>query len=229
MVESLSLAERMAAAARDLQDQGDPRQLLEAAVRLAVDNVGGADAAAISVVQRRRQVETFAQTAEYVVKADRLQYELQEGPCLDAVWEERVVHSPDLREERRWPTWAPRVVEEMEVRSMLCFQLFTHEDTVGALNLYAREPQAFDARDRDDGLALAAHIAVATVAAQKIEHLETAVESRTVIGQAVGMLMERFDLGSERAFALLVRISSHANRKLRDIAEDVVARRDLEI
>lgn len=227
MPDAKSLSERMADAARDLQNQDDPQRTLDAAVRLAVSNVSGAHAAAISLVERRERIETIAYTDDYAVKADHMQYDLREGPCLDAIWVERIVHSPDLRTETRWTTWAPRVVEELGVGSMLCFQLFTIHDTVGGLNLYSREPRAFDERGRDDGLALAAHIAVAVVSAKKIQQLEAAVESRTIIGEAIGMMMERFGLSSERAFGLLTRLSSDSNTKVREIAEQIVTTREL--
>jgi len=221
------LAERMARAARDLQDQDDPQGTLDRAVQLALDNVRGADAAGLTLVHRRRRLESPAWTSDVVDRADRLQEELGEGPCLDAIFEEQVVHAPDLLDEDRWSRWAPRVAEELDVRSMLCLRLFTHEDTVGALNLYAAEPRAFDAASRDDGLAIAAHVAVAVAAAKKIDQLSTAVQSRTVIGQAIGITMERYDLDADRAFDVLSRISPQTNRRLVDVATELVDTRRL--
>ena len=217
----------MAEAARDLQAQDDPRHVCRAAARLAVANIDGADDAAISVVQRNKGIETLGETAAYVAAADRLQYELQEGPCLDAVWEERVVHSPVLAADSRWPRWASRVVDQLSVRSMMCFRLFTVEDTIGGLNLYARTDHAFSGRDREDGSALAAHIAVADASVQRITNLNEALTSRTVIAEAIGMLMERFELTPDLAFRVLTRVSTNSNMKLRDIAADIVARRDV--
>ncbi len=221
------LAERMINAARTLQDEDDPQATLDAAVRIAAFNVRGCDAAAISMVHRRDRVTTPAYTSEDALGADLLQYTLGEGPCLDAAWVERVVHSADLAADPRWPVWAPRVAREHGAHSVLCLQLFTHGDSLGALNLYSRTRGAFDARDRDDGMALAAHIAVAVAAAQKIQQLADALASRTIISQACGILMERYGLDGRRAFDVLARISSHDNVKLRDVARGLVESRRL--
>ncbi len=86
---------------------------------------------------------------------------------------------------------------------------------------------AFTAEDIADGLALAAHVAVALAGAQEIEHLEHALRGRTVIGQATGILMERFDLDPERAFSVLSRMSQQKNAKLREIAGEIVTTRKL--
>lgn len=218
------LAQRLSDAARELQGVG-PQETMDDAVRLAVNNVHGADAAGLSLVRRRRRVESPAFTEDYVKRSDELQNDLNEGPCLDAIFREKLVHAPDLTNEGRWPRWAPRIAEDFGVRSMMCFQLFTNEDTVGALNLYSTTPDAFDAVDRDDGLAFAAHVAVAVAAAQKIEQLDTAVARRTVIGKALGILMERYDFSDDAAFAVLSRLSSQSNRKLFEVAEEIVRTR----
>lgn len=105
---------------------------------------------------------------------------------------------------------------------MVSFQLFTHADTIGALNLYSRGKDGFGVEDRHDGLALAAHIAIAITAADAIDHLGQALSSRTVTGQATGMLMERFKVTPDVAFRVLTRVSNEENIKLRDLAERLV-------
>ena len=217
-----ALAERMAEAARALQDETNTQTTMDVAVRLAVDNVRGCDAAAFSLVKRGGRLETPAYTDEAALAGDLLQYELGEGPCVDAAWEERLVHSGDLSGDPRWPTWGPRVVRELGVHSMLCLQLFTHANTLGALNLYSRTPNAFDREDLDDGVALAAHVAIALSASQNRADLVTALDSRTVIGQATGVLMERYGIDAAKAFALLSRVSSDSNTKIRDLARELV-------
>lgn len=221
------LADRMALAARELQGRADTQETLDSAVALAVDNVGGCDAAGISIVRRGRQIDTPAATDELVVEGDRLQYETGEGPCLSAIWESRTIYSPDLLTDARWPVWGPRVVLATGARSVLAFQLFTGGDTLGALNLYSRAVDGFDETDRDDGLALAAHVAVAVSGATTIANLNRALDSRTVIATAVGMLMERFDLDDARAFAVLSRISRTEEIKLRDVAALLLETRTL--
>lgn len=112
--------------------------------------------------------------------------------------------------------------DELGVGSMVCVQLFTHEDRVGALNMFASAPRAFDADDIDIALAVAAHAAVAATTAQEIDNLQSAVAGRTVIGQATGLLMQRFQLSDHGAFELLRRLSMEQNIKLADVARGIV-------
>lgn len=220
-----NLAEHLAGAARDLGSE-DVERTLEKAINLAVELIDGCDAAGVLVVRRHESIDTPVHTDELVRRGDELQYELKEGPCLDAIWEQETIHTPDLADDGRWPNWGPRVVEELGVRSMLCIQLFTSDLTVGALNLYSKSTAAFDEGEQTmEAQALAAHVAVALVSAQEIEHLHTALDSRTVIGQAEGILMERFDLSADRAFDVLQRVSSHTNTKLHRVAAELVRTR----
>jgi hypothetical protein len=144
---------------------------------------------------------------------DRLQYETGEGPCLDAIWTEETVYNPSLGYDRRWPRWGPRVVGETGAHSVLAFRLFTDRHTVGALNLCSRVHDAFDDTDRREGHALAAHIAIAVASVQQIDSLTDVLDPRSVIGQATGILMERYQLDQPRAFAVLARVSSTEERK----------------
>jgi len=222
-----SLAERIAAAARAMEGETNPSDTMERSLALVGQLVPGAQEAGFSMLHRGRAVDTPAATSDLVVRIDQLQYESQQGPCLDAIWESEVVRSPDIGSDDRWPTWGPRVVDDTGMRSVLCFRLFTHGDRLGALNLYSRQSDAFDEADVEHGLAMAAHSAIAVSAALEVEHLKVGMDRRTVIGQAQGILMERFDMDSEHAFALLTRLSSHSNRKLREIALEIVETRRL--
>lgn len=222
----LTLPDRMVRAARELANTSDAGTTLDSAVHLAAANVTGCDSAAITLIKKKAgEFTSPAHTDDLALAADQLQYTLGEGPCLQAAWEERVVHSPDLEQEDRWPVWAPQVVREHGALSVLCFQLFTDADTLGALNLYSRTKAGFDATDRDVGFALAAQIAVAVAKAEQIGQLAEALQSRTVIGQACGILMERFGLDGGTAFGVLARISSETNTKVRDLAHEVVETR----
>ena len=222
-----SLAELIAAAAREMEGETDPGATMDTAVALALDLVPHAEHAGISLIHRNGRIDTPATSSDVVSRVDQLQLEHNEGPCLDAIRESEVVRSPSVADDDRWPRWGQHVAKETEVRSMLCFRLFTHEDRLGALNLYSGRTDAFDEDDVEHGLAIAAHAAIAVAAAQEIAHLRAAVDSRTIIGQAQGMFMERYGLEAGRAFALLVRLSQESNRRLREIAEDVTHRRDL--
>lgn len=220
------LVQQLSSVARALRAESDVEHTLAKAVALAVDLLTGCDEAGVSLVHRRKRIDTPAATSDAVRCGDELQYELGEGPCLDAIWERETVSSQDLAADDRWPAWGPRVVEELGVRSMLCFQLFTDGDSLGALNLYSRTVDGFTDDDRVEGLALASHVSVALAAAQEIEGLGNSVASRTVIGQAEGILMERFDLSPVHAFAVLRRVSQARNIKLNHVAEELVRTRE---
>ncbi len=132
------------------------------------------------------------------------------------------MHIPDLGAESRWPQFTAAAVEA-GIGAMLCFPLFVAEATLGALNLYASRTGAFDAHARFTGLIVATHAAVAITGARQEETLTAALAHRDIIGQAKGIVMERFHLDAPRAFALLARLSQTENIKLRDIAEQLVA------
>jgi hypothetical protein len=196
-------------------------------VRLGIELIGNAAEAGISLVRRNGTVETSAASSDLVVEIDRLQYQHGEGPCLSAIRHAEYVYSPDIAEDERWPAWGREVAERTRIRSMFCFRIFVTGDTLGALNFYAPERDGFDDDDRDHGLALAAHAAIAMTAAFEIEHLKRGMDSRNLIGQAQGILMERYGITAEQAFSVLVRASTTRNIKLRDTAADLVDTRDL--
>lgn len=219
-----NLTERLAAAARSMRSEHDVQGTLQRAVELAPEVIKGCDQAGVSMVRARKRVDTPAATDDVVRRCDQIQYELNEGPCLDAIWHTETVSSADLGNDDRWPIWGRRV-SELGMRSALCFQLFTDQDNLGALNLYSTDLDGFGDDDYENGLALAAHVAVALAAAQEVESLNSAVASRTVIGQAEGILMERYDLQAEEAFAVLRRVSQDSNVKVAEIASDLVRTR----
>jgi transcriptional regulator with GAF, ATPase, and Fis domain len=217
-----SMRDVMAQAARGLQDSDDVEALMQLAVDIAVRDVRGADAAALSIMHRHGRVITPAATHDAAREADELQYIAGEGPCLDLMWDLPRLRVPNIATEQRWPAWAAAMAEHSGFQSMLVLCLFTTQDRLGTLNLYASRVDAFDQADVDHGEALAAHIAVAVRSAKEIAGLNVALDGRTVVGQAQGMLMERYGLDATGAFAVLTRVSSHSNRKLRDIARELV-------
>lgn len=153
--------EQLAAAARALEAGTSTQRTLERCVSLATELIDGCDYAGISFVRRKAPIETRPQLTLWMLRGDELQYSLQEGPCLDAIWDEETVHSPNLATEQRWPRWAPQVMDELGVASMLSFQLYTSQDTLGALNMYSKRVDAFDDDDFNAGMLLAAQGAVA--------------------------------------------------------------------
>jgi transcriptional regulator with GAF, ATPase, and Fis domain len=227
MVGAGSFPRLVAEAARSLQAEADSSDTMDLAVTLAVEVVQGAEDAAISLVHRSRTVETPAATSERAFKVDQIQYELQQGPCLSAIWEEEVVSCPNLESEDRWGEWAPRTVQETEIRSMLSFRMFTQQDRVGALSLYSTKPHAFTGADIESGISLAAHTAIAVVTARHEENMDIALDSRSLIGQATGIIMVQYDIDAVRAFAVLKRISQHSNVKIHEVAAEMTRTRQL--
>jgi GAF domain-containing protein len=220
------LRDELAAAAREMQDDS-PEEAMRRAVMLATQIIPGCDAAGVCVVYRGDRIDTHATSTDALRDIDALQHELDEGPCLDALREDHTVRSDDLSTDDRWPTWGPRVVEGMGLLSSVSYRLYLTDQDLGALNLYGKEASAFTDDDIHDGLALAAHVSVALAAAQKVQQLETALGGRTVIGQATGIVMERFELDSDRAFSVLSRMSQQRNVKIRVLAEQIVATRTI--
>lgn len=132
-----------------------------------------------------------------------------------------VVHVNHVRHDQRWPAFVPRAVN-LGLRSQLGVRVYLSDTTVGGLNLYSTQSDVIS----EDSVALAhlfaTQAAVALGRIRKVEQLMTALETRSVIGQAVGVLMERYKIDSDRAFNFLTRISQTSNTKLRDIAKSVV-------
>nr|WP_254185135.1 GAF and ANTAR domain-containing protein [Nocardioides panacis] len=184
---------------------------MERAVAVATEILPGCDAAGACVVHRGDRIDTHATSNDELRQVDALQHELGEGPCLDALQHHDTVHSDDLSTDERWPRWGPEVARRLGLFSIVSYRLFSTGDNLGALNLYGRSRAAFSSDDIHDGVALAAHIGVALAAAQEVENLEKALGGRTVIGQATGILMERFELTADRAFSVLIRLSKHKN------------------
>ncbi len=218
-----ALGAAMSELARTLQhEHASEHATLEAVTAAAVEAVPGAEHAAISLVVRGRTVQSHAATDPLAERIDARQTELGQGPCLDAVWQQESVHIPDMGAESRWPRFTAAAAEA-GIGAMLCFPLFVTEARLGALNLYASQAGAFDEEARITGLIFATHAAVAITGARQEETLSTALAHRDIIGQAKGIVMERFHLDAPRAFALLARLSQTENIKLRDIATQIVA------
>ncbi|MGY1638887.1 GAF and ANTAR domain-containing protein [Geodermatophilus sp. SYSU D00742] len=217
------LAQVMCDVAARLRTERHPpvQTTLEAITAAAVDAVPGAEDAGISLVVDRSRIEARAPTGERPTALDTLQDRLDQGPCYSAIREDQTVHAPDLVAEDRWPRFAA-AASERGVGSMLTVRLHhTAGPTLGALNLYASTPHAFDTDSVTIARVFAVHAALALAAAEREEHLEAALRSRDRIGQAKGILMERYRLTPDQAFAVLASISSHTNRKLRDIADEI--------
>ncbi|CAN5339628.1 GAF and ANTAR domain-containing protein [soil metagenome] len=179
------------------------------------------DDAGIMLVHARNRIETAAASSAAVAEAHNLQIMFDEGPCLDAIEGPPVYVVHDTLDDERWPQWGP-AVSKIGIRSALGIRLATHQRRYGSLNLYSYEANAFGDEDVAVADIFASHAAVAVGAAHNEEGLQRAVDSRKTIGQAQGILMERFNIDADRAFSLLRRYSQDRNVKLQEIALLVV-------
>jgi len=219
------IARRLSELSREMQADLTDEALLRRIVAAAAAEVPGAQHAGITLVTGK-ELSTPAASGELVTRVDRLQYEIGEGPCLDTARRHQTVRCDDLRAEARWPRFA-RQAADLGVLSMLSFQLFVQDDSFGSLNVYSAKAGAFGPRSESDGMLLASHAALAMTAARAQAGLLIAMDSRDLIGQAKGILIERYRITGVEAFGLLVASSQAVNRKLRDVAEHLVATGEL--
>lgn len=161
---------------------------------------------------------------------DQAQYDADTGPCLDTFRERRLIAVGSTEGDRRWPAFAAAAVAH-GIKSTLSAPMVVSDDGVGALNLYAREEHAFTSEHAEAAMAFAEHAAIVLANAMAYwdayllsENLNEAMKSRAVIEQAKGVIMAQSRVDADTAFDILRRASQRSNRKLRDVAADVVAR-----
>jgi len=186
----------------------------------AVANIPGVDFASLTLHGKDGTLSTVAATDPLAELIDALQYELHEGPCYAAVTDERWVLVNDVASSIDYPRYAPRAVE-MGVRTQAAAQLVSNGKRAG-LNLYARTARAFDRSTVQFTELFATQAAAILDYVEQVEQLSVALHTRTDIGTAVGILMERYGIDRDRAFAFLVRNSQTRNIKLRLLAQRVI-------
>lgn len=219
----IDLSRRLADVAMALRrEHADPARVLEAITESAVTNVPAAEYASITTVLQGKFVHSAALIGDLAEKCDALQEQLGEGPCLESAIEQRTIRIDDMDSDERWPRFA-HAASALGVRSMICFQLYVEGYNFGALNLHSSRAYAFGEDAESIGSLFAAHAAIAFSSAREEQQIRAALTSRDVIGQAKGMLMERYNLGAQAAFALLSKLSQDTNVKLADLANQVVA------
>jgi GAF domain-containing protein len=219
MSESLTAA--LADAAHHIRVEQDVDCVLNDIVRAAVASLPGVDHAGVTIIQRSREYVTRASTDPLVKQLDELQYTLGEGPCVYAMEAERLVVVNHLRSEQRWPKYVPRAAQ-LGLRAQMGLQLVLDEHKIGGLNLYSTEADEIDPDVAHGAELFAAHAALALGFARRKEDLNTALASRKIIGQALGLVMAEFTVDEDQAFAYLRRVSSVTNVKLRDVAAKIV-------
>jgi GAF domain-containing protein len=215
------LAVRMAELARAAAAPRSVSEVLEDVTAAAKELISGVDTAGVLLIGKGGKFESAAGTSELPHKLDELQMKYEEGPCLQAALDDLVVRSDDFRSEDRFPRYAKAALE-LGVHSGLSFKLYTADRTAGALNLFAFEPNAFDGEDETVGMILAAHAAAAILASRQSEQLQSAVSTRDRIGQAKGIIMERYGVDDVKAFEMLRRLSQDSNVRLTEVAQRVI-------
>jgi GAF domain-containing protein len=205
---------------RDMFLRGDLQQTMDMVAGLA-SKIFTCNTAVLTMDNGK--ITSGAATHPAVQRAGDLQMQYGEGPSVDAIVDRRHSVVDDLRVESRWRFWAPQAAQ-LGFRSLISVSLTEHH-TMGVLNLYSNRPRTFRAADLATAEVFAQHAALALTVANERAQLKQAVEARTLIGQAQGVLMQRYQLDADQAFKVMRRFSSHSNRKLRQVAADVVRHR----
>jgi GAF domain-containing protein len=205
----------------------DLEESLREICRLATRAVPNAEGASVTTFPEGRPGALASD--DWAQNLDELQFEEHEGPCLDAHRTGNAFRIRDLKAETRWPSYVPRALEQ-GARSILSLPMAAEGTLIGALNLYSREPEAFDAEAASIGEIVSAHAGLASqVTAAFLRHpelaeqLSEAMQSRAVIEQAKGILMAREGCDADRAFELLRDLSQHGDQKIAVVAAEIVA------
>jgi GAF domain-containing protein len=210
-----------------LTDSPDLDTFLDQVVVLAAQVVTPAAACGLTM-RRDGQPFTVANSSPLAAQVDEIQYGADEGPCLDSLRGGHIVQVDDLPGDRRWGCYRPHAVAHGVVSS-LSLPLAVDGQTVGALNLYSPQPAAFTGPARQHAEAFAAQCAAAltlllrrTNQTEVQQQLGAAMASRSMIDQAIGILMGQQRCTATAAFDLLRQASQHRNRKLREVAADII-------
>jgi GAF domain-containing protein len=218
------IAKMFAEFALTLHNERGFHETVESVVTFALHAVD-CDHASLVLV-RKGHLEVAAATDTLAEHAIRMQLARGEGPCLAGIADRASIHVPDTHTDPRWPDWAAGMAE-LGLRSVLSVHVHAGTSTTGALNLVAKRPNAFGPDDEAVAHILARHAAVAVATAQQQATLALAIDARKVVGQAQGILMERYDLDADKAFAVLRRYSQQNNLKLSEVARRLIATRRL--
>jgi transcriptional regulator with GAF, ATPase, and Fis domain len=197
--------------------------VLQKVTAAAVELIAGVHCADVLLISGSDLFRSMAATSPLAIDLDGMQRQFREGPCLDAAVDHSVILCNDLGKELRWPSFAKAAIAA-GVHSMLSFQLFTHNGRMGALNLFGLTPDSFTLEAEALGAMLATHIANAFIADDKELQFRSALNSRDVIGQAKGMIMERFCVDAVQAFELLIKLSQQSNTRVAVVAAELVAK-----
>jgi GAF domain-containing protein len=214
------LLELLGSMALELSEADELQETMQRVVDLAERVLEHCDGVSLMLISKGGKIETPAASSQTAYDSDMAQYETGEGPCLDAIRDHHTIIMEDLEQDDRWPAYRAKALE-LGVRSMLSVRLFVSEDSMGALDLYSRRPNAFDARSQAIAQVFATHASIAVKAALTVAGLHTVIESRDVIGQAKGIIMSRHHLTADMAFDVLRTLSQKRNQPVRDLAREI--------
>jgi len=215
------LLEQLTEIAHRLSEADDVDDLLQLTVDLGEDYLEGCDGASLMLISNNRTILTPAYSSRVAYESDLAQYQADEGPCLDALRDHAVYMIDDLETEERWPKYRAAALK-LGVRSMLSYRLYAQGQTYGALDFYAKRPNVYSPFSKVVGQVFASHASVALKGAIAESGLDKVIDSRGIIGQAMGILMERRNLTAADAFDTLREMSTDNNTPVRDIAEQIV-------
>jgi GAF domain-containing protein len=221
-------ADAFARLAIELHDAPGVEETVDAVVQFALQALNCTYAGVI-LHTRGNRPEIAAVTDAVVADVFELQISTQNGPLVTALQDRTTILIRDTTTDDRWPEWAAKVAA-LGVRSVLDVPLATGGGTrrgVGVLGLYSPTPDAFSQDDEAIAHILARHASVAVASARHEQTMAQAVDARKLVGQAMGILMERFDVDGDQAFAILKRYSQDTNTKLRDVAQQLIDTRKL--
>jgi transcriptional regulator with GAF, ATPase, and Fis domain len=217
----VQIADAITRVARAVNAPNDLQSQLDTIVQVARESMPEIDHAGVSVAHRDGTVETKAATGDLVHQLDQLQYSLGEGPCLHAIKAEPVVVVEQTWKEMRWPRFMTEA-RELGLRSQMGLRLYVDECTRGGLNLYSTSSDTIDPETTHLAELFGSHAALAMGRAWVAENLNAALSSRTTIGIALGIVMERYGMDQDRAFRYLTRVASSSETKLREVAAHLV-------
>jgi GAF domain-containing protein len=216
-----SLAQALLENTRRVVAEKDRDDALANVVHTAIE-AGICQHAGISERVGAGEFRTSAASDDLVVKADSAQYELNEGPCVDASYEDDVLFSGDVEIDPRWPRWGLQA-SGLGIRGVASVSLYIGRQSMGALNIYSSTPRIFNAADLDVARMIGAHASVALAHFRGEENLWKAIDARHRIGLAQGIVVAQYHLSVGKAFAYLLRRSQAENVKLSALADDIIA------
>ena len=209
---------------REMQSEArpHPEEVMERFAAFAAAYIHGTAHAGVMLFSSKRGMRSSAATGGLPHLIDKIQEELGEGPALDALSGKSAVRVDDLEQETRWPSFPAAVVSETPVRSMLCLPIYTTVHNWGTLTLHSHLPYGFGDDAEELGAIVATHSALTLDVLHRNRQFRSALGSRDIIGQAKGILMERYEIGATAAFNLLTKVSQESGKPVVVIAKELI-------